>query len=198
MAADFKKADKLTGINEGGYANDPDDRGGETYAGIARNFWGKWLGWKYIDQYKADHRVAVSQKKTKLSLAEWVNASAKVKKEPVEELVNEFYRVNFWELNRLGDFKCQALANTVYDYGVNAGKGRAARLIQQVTGGLLVDGVIGRRTIEAINSKDCETLYKAYNAEREKYYRNIAKGRQAKFLRSWLSRLLPFKDHRNL
>ena len=195
--ADFRKADKLTGLNEGGYANHPDDRGGETYAGIARNFWGRWLGWRYIDKYKADYAVAVRSKKTKLTLAQWVNASAKVKTEPVEELVNEFYRVNFWELNRLGEFKCQALANTVYDFGVNAGKGRAARLIQKVTGGLLEDGVIGRRTIEAINSRDCKTLYESYNKERESFYRNLAKGSQAKFLRSWLSRLLPYNDSRN-
>jgi lysozyme family protein len=189
--ADFKIADKITGLNEGGYANDPDDRGGETYAGIARNFWPKWLGWKYIDQYKVDYAKAKSQNRTKLSLAQWINASAKVKTEPIEELVNEFYRVNFWELNRLGDFKCQQLANTVYDFGVNSGKGRAAKYIQDVAG-VNTDGVIGRKTIDAINSRDCETIYNAFNAKREKFYRDIAVGSQAKFLRSWLSRLVKF------
>lgn len=191
--AEFRIADAITGNNEGGYANDPDDRGGETYAGIARNFWGKWLGWKYIDRYKRDYAIAKSKGRTKLSLAQWINASAKVKTEPVEELVNEFYRVNFWELNRLGDFKCQQLANTVYDFGVNSGKGRSARFIQEVAGAYN-DGIIGRKSIDAINSKDCKTLYEAFNEKREAYYRGIAVGKQAKFLRSWLSRLLSFKN----
>lgn len=34
----FNSAFKITMGNEGGYANNPDDSGGETYAGIARNF----------------------------------------------------------------------------------------------------------------------------------------------------------------
>ncbi|RYD50653.1 MAG: hypothetical protein EOP52_13405, partial [Sphingobacteriales bacterium] len=35
--ADFLTAYKRTAVAEGGYANDPDDLGGETYKGIARN-----------------------------------------------------------------------------------------------------------------------------------------------------------------
>lgn len=187
--AKFEIADKLTGINEGGYANDPDDRGGETYAGIARNFWPKWLGWRYIDQYKKDYITARAKGLTELTLAKWVNSSAMVQGQPVKELVKEFYRVNFWELNRLGELDCQQLANTVYDFGVNSGKGRAARFLQEVIGGLDPDGIIGRKTIDATNAKDCKTSYEAYNKKREDYYRSIAVGSQAKFLKSWLSRL---------
>lgn len=188
--AKFEIADKLTGLNEGGYANDKDDRGGETYAGIARNFWPNWLGWRYIDQYKKDY----IKSNTKLTLAQWVNASAKVESQPVKGLVKEFYRVNFWELNRLGDFKCQKLANTVYDFGVNSGKGKAAKYIQEVVGGLTIDGIIGQKSIDAINKADCKSTFNKYNAKREAYYRSIAVGSQAKFLKSWLSRLKTFEN----
>ncbi|RKD19021.1 hypothetical protein BCY91_14180 [Pelobium manganitolerans] len=192
--AKFEIADKLTGLNEGGYANNPADRGGETYAGIARNFWGRWLGWKYIDQYKKDYASAKAKGRTKLSLAEWVNASARVETQPVKELVKEFYRVNFWELNRLGEINCQQLANTVYDFGVNSGKGRAAKFLQEVVGGLNVDGIVGRFTLDATNSKNCKTTYEAYNEKRETYYRSIAIGSQKQFLTSWLSRLKPYQS----
>ena len=36
--AEFETAYYLTNKIEGGYANDQDDKGGETYRGIARNF----------------------------------------------------------------------------------------------------------------------------------------------------------------
>ena len=34
---------------EGGYVNDPNDPGGETYFGIARNRWPNWMGWHVVD-----------------------------------------------------------------------------------------------------------------------------------------------------
>ena len=43
--ADFKVAFAKTIRFEGGYVNHKADKGGETYKGIARNFWPKWKGW---------------------------------------------------------------------------------------------------------------------------------------------------------
>jgi len=37
---------------EGGYSNDIDDAGGETYAGISRNNFPDWYGWTIIDDLK--------------------------------------------------------------------------------------------------------------------------------------------------
>ena len=37
---------------EGGYVNDPDDPGGETYKGIARKMNSKWDGWVLVDLLK--------------------------------------------------------------------------------------------------------------------------------------------------
>ncbi len=50
--ADFKTAIEATLKAEGGYVNDPDDPGGETYKGIARNRNSKWSGWTHIDLLK--------------------------------------------------------------------------------------------------------------------------------------------------
>lgn len=50
--ADFDKAYFRTCKFEGGYANDKNDSGGETYKGISRVHNPKWGGWKIIDSYK--------------------------------------------------------------------------------------------------------------------------------------------------
>lgn len=192
--ASFKIAEEITGRNEGGWANNKADRGGETYAGIARNFWGNWEGWKYIDRYKSDYKKA----NTKLSLAQWVNASAKVSTEPVQELVSKFYKTNFWDSINLDLINDQQLANSVYDFGVNSGVVRAAKYLQESVNEvcnvkLSIDGSIGNKTITEVNKHSAILIYNIYNKKRETFYRSIATGSQAQFLKSWLSRLKPYK-----
>ena len=51
--ADFDKALELTLKAEGGYVDDPDDPGGETYKGISRSRNPKWQGWINVDLLKA-------------------------------------------------------------------------------------------------------------------------------------------------
>ena len=50
--ADFNQAFQLVIAHEGGYVNDPDDPGGETYKGVARKIHSKWEGWQNIDILK--------------------------------------------------------------------------------------------------------------------------------------------------
>lgn len=183
----FSEAEKITGINEGGYANDPDDNGGETWAGIARKFWANWAGWKKIDAIKH----------TKGATAAIINKYAKADA-TLQAQVSTFYKTNFWDVNNLDLINDQQLANNVYDFGVNSGTGRAAKFLQQAANDttmvkLTVDGAIGPQTIKAINGLNSAELYHNFNARREAFYRSIAKGSQAKFLSSWLSRIKPYK-----
>jgi len=189
--AKFDIAEKITGRNEGLYANNPADSGGETYAGIARNYWPKWEGWKYIDKYKADYAKLNKPMQEKYSLAKWINSSAKVTSEPVGLLISSFYKTNFWDVNKLDQINDQQIANTVYDFGVNSGTPRAAKFLQQ-TLGLEQDGKIGPKTLAAVNSIPPKITHTKYNALREAAYKSWAKNDQAQFLRSWLSRLKPY------
>ena len=190
--ARFDVAEELTGRNEGGYAHNPADTGGETYAGIARNYWPKWGGWKYIDKYKADYLKLNAPMREKYTLAKWINSSAKVTSEPVAPLVSAFYKANFWDVNKLDQINDQQIANTVYDFGVNSGTGRAAKFLQEALG-VTQDGKIGPATLAAVNSIPPKITHAKYNALREVAYRSWAKGNQAQFLRSWLSRLKPYQ-----
>lgn len=131
---------------EGGYDNDPDDRGGETYAGIARNFFPGWKGWAIVDAAKA--RVARSRLTIELS-----------KNAELQAYVAEWYRVEWW--TRLGlEVLPQDLANEIFEQSVNLGKagcGKKLQLIcnaynyskntkQALFNDLVVDGAIGPKT----------------------------------------------------
>lgn len=188
--ASFKIAEEITGRNEGQYANNPADNGGETYAGIARNFWGNWDGWVFID--------AIKMKVGKSAIK--INKEAK-KDVTLTALISKFYKQNFWDALKLDLINDQQLANSVYDFGVNSGTSRSAKMLQTSynevvlsNSKLIVDGMVGKNTIEAINAfKIPESIYNRFNKNRESFYRSIAKGSQAQFLNSWLSRLKPYK-----
>ena len=50
MSNNFDKALEILLANEGQYANDKEDLGGETYCGISRKFNPSWAGWQIIDK----------------------------------------------------------------------------------------------------------------------------------------------------
>ena len=64
--ANFGDAFKKLSIKEGGYVNDKDDAGGETYRGISRKYNPTWQGWNMIDQYKKHYTVGSKEFKSKL------------------------------------------------------------------------------------------------------------------------------------
>lgn len=176
--ANFETAFALTEHIEAGYANNPNDHGGETYAGIARNFWPNWSGWTKIDGYK---KTGMSELNTILKMDL-----------PLQDEVASFYKQNFWDINKLDLVSNQQLANNVYDFGVNSGVGKAAKTLQDCAG-VTADGIIGNQTIAAVNSANAETIYNCYNATRSAFYNKLAANPgQAQFLHSWLSRIKPY------
>lgn len=179
--ANFQIAEQITGRNEGGYANNPADTGGETYAGIARNHWPKWEGWKEIDFIKSKYGKSAS------TINKYAESNLSIIKS-----ISDFYKKNFWDVLRLDQFVDQQLANSVYDFAVNSGTNRSAKFIQQ-SAKVNDDGIIGKQSLHAINSADRKVIYYDFNKRRETFYKSIAKGNQAQFLKSWLSRLKPYK-----
>ena len=110
--ANYKSAILKVLLTEGGYANDPDDSGGETYKGIARNFWPRWSGWVIIDIAKKQHGYELA-----------LNRNMQLNDDVIA-----FYKVNFWDKVG-GDFiKDQSIANNLVDAAVNEGiKGAVKR-----------------------------------------------------------------------
>ena len=133
--ANFLIAYKKTGGWEGGWNHVANDRGGETYKGIARKFWPKWAGWKIVDSKKP------------------LKHGAMIKDEALEKLVLDFYKKQFWDVVSGDDIEDQSIANTLYDFGVNAGHGRSVQNIQEVLG-LPKTGKITAELLKRINNPE--------------------------------------------
>lgn len=136
--ANFEIAYKKTGGWEGGWNHVANDRGGETYCGIARKFHPTWAGWKIIDQKKKSGAI----KKGTI-----------YHEEILENLVYLFYKTQFWDIVGGDKIEDQNIANTLYDFGVNAGNSRSIKNIQQDLG-LPITGKINAILIDAINNPE--------------------------------------------
>ena len=111
--------DKLI-LSEGGYVDDPDDAGGETYLGISRKNNPKWIGWEVIDD----------EKKKGLK-----NITARLKKDvALTNSVKLLYKQNYWDIFELDDIPSQGIAHQLFDTCVNCGKSRAIIIAQQIIG----------------------------------------------------------------
>lgn len=163
--SDFLPAFERMILNEGGYKlhTVPGDRGGQTYAGIARNAWPKWTGWAHIDAGDT----------------------------PPAEMVRGFYRANFWAAMRLDEVQSQDVARTLFDFAVNAGTGTATKLAQIVVG-TTPDGKIGPKTLAAINAHDPALFMAQYALAKLARYEQIVTrdSSQRAFLLGWVRRTL--------
>lgn len=162
--ADFLPAFEAMIKNEGGYVLETieGDRGGQTYAGIARNMNPGWAGWALIDN-----------------------------KSPVPaQMVRDFYRLNHWNAIRGDQIDNQAIAQTIFDFHVNGGA-VASKLAQLVVGST-PDGMIGDKTIAALNAQDPQRFVMAYALAKIARYRDIVTRdrTQSRFLLGWINRAL--------
>ena len=81
------------------------------------------------------------------------------------------------------------IAVCFYDFAVNAGVPRAARMLQRLLR-VGVDGIVGRNTLAAAAACNQRELASFMLIERERWYRalTIRKPKSAVFLRGWLNR----------
>lgn len=119
MAKFDEEFDKLIFV-EGGYVNDKNDAGGETYLGISRKNNPKWIGWEVIDD----------EKKKGLK-----NITARLKKDvALTNSVKFLYKQKYWDVLELDDIPSQSIAHELFDTCVNCGVSTAIRIAQQVIG----------------------------------------------------------------
>ena len=165
----FSDAVELILALEGGYVDDPDDRGGATRYGITQATYSGWLK----GQRHPDHTV---------------NGLTR------EEAI-QIYHDDYWEVAHCPAIAAisQGLAVVHFDAAVNHGVRMANRLLQRVAG-VSVDGRVGPLTLSAVQLQvdgNEPGIIKAYLGRRQAVYESLAQhvAGQGKFLKGWLRRL---------
>lgn len=105
----------LTLKNEGFYGIDPNDTGGETLWGIARNKEKDWSGWEIVDSLKS-HNDFPSCLKENVQLL---------------HMRHDLYDRNYWKPIMGNDIINQEVANDLFDKAVNMGVHQAVILCQR-------------------------------------------------------------------
>lgn len=171
--ADFASAFAATMKAEGGYVNDPQDPGGETYKGVARKMNSKWDGWTIIDMAKKGKNFPANLDSN----------------EPLQEKIRTFYETNYWDKVRGDDITNQHIAESIFDFAVNAGIIASAKLAQ-ITVGAEPDGTIGPVTLQKINADDPRAFLALFALHKIARYIHICENREdsKKFFYGWIKR----------
>lgn len=155
------------------------------------------LSWE-TDKYTNRKNDNGGPTKYGITLATWrkvgydKNGDGVLNEEDVKLLTEEdFHRVfkeNYWNACKADKIQDQSVANMLVDFAYNSGVSRAVRHLQ-LTLGITADGIIGNKTLFAINKSNGKRLFERFKKTREGYLKSIAKGKQKGFLDGWLRRL---------
>ena len=160
------------------YSNIPQDKGGETVLGVARNKNPNLSIWEEVDKIK-----------NKYGVKDLILLSKKIlKNENITKVVEYFFENNYWKKLKCDLVEHQDFASNLLLLGVNAGVKRAIK-VGQKSCGIAEDGIIGKQTINAwktAGAKEC----KKFTEIEIKYYESIIikDPSQERFRRGWLKR----------
>ena len=159
--------------DEGFYANKPGDTGGETWEGISRNNYPNWVGWSIVDSHKG-----------RPDFPHCLRADT-----TLQALVITFYENHFWEEMQGDAINNQSIANMIGDWGVNAGLSVPVKHTQIILG-VDVVGVLGPKTLAAINGANQQDFFNKLKAARIQFYHDVvaAHTNDSQFLGDWLQR----------
>jgi lysozyme family protein len=152
--------------SEGGYVHHPSDPGGRTNLGVTQATWESWVG-RPSDE--AEMRSLTADK------------------------VEPLYKKKYWDAVR-GDELPVGLDYLVFDFAVNAGPGRAIKVMQSAVG-VTPDGGFGPLTMAAVKAIDLVELINKFSQAKEDFYRSLAQF--PTFGKGWLNRVADVKVKAN-
>ena len=136
--------------HEGGFVNHPDAPGGITNKGITLNTYSRWL-------------------------SEVMDIDAELNEDTMRNIpdahVEQIYRQEYW--NRVnGNDLPSGVDWAVFDWAVNSGTGRAARMVQRCVG-VNADGAIGPLTLAAVRGHGDTRLIEQLTQRRQAFYERL-------------------------
>jgi lysozyme family protein len=173
--ADFSIGRDLLLFRESGFANVEGDKGGLTYCGITRKNYPNWPGWTFIVDRLKEGPIPRGTVFPELNRA-----------------VSEFYRYEFWDALHLGQVEDQSVADQILAIAVHYTRPKATMRVQKILNtkynhALKVDGVMGDKTIAAINSVNGFELNNSlFKATVTKYLES----EQVQFIKGFVARAL--------
>ena len=110
-----------------------------------------------------------------------------------DEHWNAILKEGYWNRWRADEIKDQSVANILVDWVYNSGV-HGIRIPQYLLS-LKSDGIVGKLTLNAINSyPNQQELFERLKAERIRYYNRLAtEPSQKKFLKGWINRVNDFR-----
>lgn len=148
---------------EGGFVDDPLDRGGATNKGITigtfRNFYGK-------------------------------DATVEQLKHITDEQWLHIFKSGYWDKWKADDIENQSIADIVVDWAWASGTVTSIKQVQKILG-VAVDGIVGNDTLTAINIAGQRSLFAKIYSRRIEFVENIVRRdpSQARFLKGWKNRI---------
>ena len=165
----FDKAFEYTMPFEGwdAYTNDPDDKGGATKYGITV---------RTLKAIRFD-----------------VDGDGDVTENDVKSLTysqaKDILKRKYWDVIQADSIESERIAIKLFDCAVNMGPARATRIAQEALNdlryGLVVDGLMGPKTLSALNGTDEDVFFLFLVSRLEQFYVGL---NQRKFLKGWLRR----------
>lgn len=151
---------------EGGFVDDPDDLGGATNRGVTIGTYATYCK-------KKGYPAPTVERLKNLSEKDWA----------------EILKTMYWDRWKADEIKSQSVANILVDWvwasGINGIK------IPQKVLGVTADGIVGAKTLSALNMKSPKELFEEIKEARIQFIEDICRKRPAnnKFKKGWLNRI---------
>ncbi len=153
---------------EGDFVNDPADLGGATNMGVTISTW-KQVG--YDKDGDGDIDVNDLHLLTR------------------DDVVNRVLKPHYWDRWKADEIKSQSVANILVDW-VWASGAHGIKIPQRLLG-VSVDGIVGPKTLAAVNARNPRELFDMIKIARFDFIEDICRKRPAnnKFKRGWMNRI---------
>lgn len=151
---------------EGGFVNDPADLGGATNKGVTIGTFREFRKRKGLPAPTVDDLKNISE-------SEW----------------HDIFKSLYWDRWEADYIFNQSVANILVDW-VWASGVRGIKRPQKILG-VVADGLVGKKTLDALNAADPKKLFDAIKADRLKFVDEICKARPAneRFRKGWTNRI---------